>query len=149
MHPRMTRHDIQRIGITIRAVTRQHSRYWDPDIAWDVTTLGGACAYASYAMHKFLPKSTFILGTYDTPSALYTHCWVEYNGLIVDVTRTQFDEKAAAVSITTNEHQLYNAEMRGRKAVQEVRAWYAIPNWQSILLDQVIMKLGGRYEYSR
>lgn len=147
MAARMARHDIQRIGITVRAVTRRHTREWDPEIAWDYATLAGACAYASYAMHKFLPKSTFVLGAYDTPSALYSHCWVEYNGLIVDVTRTQFEEKCAAVSITTNEHNLYRAEMRGRKAVQEVRSWYAIHNWQSVLLDQVNQALGGRYDY--
>jgi len=97
---------------TAKAVRKEVQRWaykLEDDYAITPDTLRGACGIASFLLHEALEaqgiSSIFVMGRFwsrgysntpwaDSADPLYTnHCWLVVDGMIVDITATQFDEE--------------------------------------------------------
>lgn len=115
---RLVRHQVE---------TLAHEVFWPHAI--DADTLLGACGVASYVLSRVLKrvgiKCDFVMGRFgDITGDRGSHCWVEIpkEGLILDVTATQFDIPSA-VHVTSDEDGKYHPRFRNRKAVEELKEW--------------------------
>ena len=128
---RLVRHQFENLAVTV----------FDPQ-AIDTDTLLGACGIASYVLARVLKragvKCDFVMGSYSEEGQ--HHCWVEVHkeGLILDVTATQFGVPSV-VHVTSDEDRKYLPRVRNRRATEELKGW----NGQSHLrykseLDRVV-----------
>jgi len=100
----------------IRELLKEHSDWADPK------DMLGACGCASWALWTRLPSSRLVLGTWDD----ITHCWVEYDKYIVDITATQFGFAPVRIVLKNRKAgQLYVQESFNQKAVAELATWYS------------------------
>ena len=77
----------------------------------------GACGDASYLLAKFLKENgcgnfEYVLG--ERTVDFHSHAWLEKNGVIVDITADQFDDKDCHVLVTTDKswHNQFEEEDR-------------------------------------
>jgi len=91
------RDEIRRVATTVRKMVELDAM--DLDIADDLSTLEGACKYASYALSKMLPGSVYTYGRYLANGERHGHAWVEVDDVIVDITATQFDAEVAVTIV--------------------------------------------------
>ena len=79
--------------------------------------LSGMCAVASFVVKEMLKrhkiKSKVVQGYF--VEKFNTHCWVEVEKRIIDITATQFG-KYPEVVLTTNGHEWYNKEQHIKSA---------------------------------
>lgn len=90
--------------------------------------LTGLCAIASNHLYlqfkKHNIKSKFVKGYYKNNS----HCWVEVDDKIIDITATQFNVKQK-IFITNKNNKKYIKESVGLTALSGVKLWgYQNPN---------------------
>lgn len=115
---------IRRVGLVVRRFLRRLRRYYPESITEDFM---GACAIASTTLTRILKRcglpATFVLGRFYTPAGQHSsHAWVEVDGVIVDVTATQFG-KLPAVLFTKACDPRYDPYWRGRGALRIANGW--------------------------
>jgi hypothetical protein len=88
---------------------------------WFSENLNGACAIASFALYEFLQKQSlkckFILGKYIDN----THCWVELENQIIDLTATQFGSEHKVYTPIKDDN--YCPQYYNKFALNIVRGW--------------------------
>lgn len=86
---------------------------------------GGACGFMSYAMYLLLRrlgiKSKLVVAGGDFIGC--SHCWVEVDGLIVDLTATQFGYKRPVQVVTRPSEWHKPVKYRGAAALRELKTW--------------------------
>jgi|SRR5579871_1625802 len=86
---------------------------------------GGACGLMSYALYTALKRlgRKPVLALAGPPTQSFQHCWVEVDGLIVDLTATQFGY-TKPVQITTRPSEWHKPlKFKGRRVITEIKRW--------------------------
>lgn len=119
------------LGKAIRAEV-QHWIWLNDNSEINPDNLFGGCAIASYTLYKALIKlghqPKFIMRENDCTS----HCWVELNDHVIDLTATQFNMSLPKVLITKRDDYFksipelikYTDKFCNRGAVRIVNQWY-------------------------
>ena len=117
-----------RLGRMVRA------SLWDQYSEQINDTFGGECGRAAYLLHKVLPESILIFGSWVADgNTMGCHCWVEYKDYILDPTATQFNKRCRVYAIKKDGPAAkihYKAEKRGKEAVNYVADWYHPRTWR-------------------
>lgn len=100
---------------------------------------GGECGRAAYLLHRVVPDSVLIFGSWIEADGRSggCHCWVEYKDYIIDPTATQFDKHCRVYAIkkdgvVAKAH--YKEQKRGRSAVAFIDDWYSPRTWKKDVL---------------
>jgi len=119
----MTPSDFKRLGLMLRKELKPFVDEHTPEDFYG--NFGGACGFMSYAMYLLLrrlgekPKLAVAGGIYVGCS----HCWVEVDGYIVDLTATQFGYKKPVQVVTRPSEWHKPRKYEGRKALAELKSW--------------------------
>lgn len=97
----------------------------DHDIGKD---LSGACAIASYALWRVLKAKGHYATLVHNTDTYESHCWVEVNGHIVDITASQYGGPDVSISLIGDGPEwayAYRFKHRrtNKEAVHEVKLW--------------------------
>jgi hypothetical protein len=110
----------------------------------DSENLWGACGYASYGLYRMIPGSVLVIGSYKAKHTLgFTHCWVETEDKIIDLTATQFglQSKIYILKKNGNRAKKYTPKMKGKKAIIELNSWDYPANWKINLSRRLKRKI--------
>jgi hypothetical protein len=120
--------------------------------AVDTYSLDGMCAIASYTLQQVLLdheyESEFVLAILDIDDLNCSHCWVEIDGWIIDITATQFGpeyNEVHIVPIGDNDpiNNIYGG--RNQKTVKTpmiFAAWGATgPHYHMIWINELVRRL--------
>lgn len=100
--------------------------------------MGGACGVASMHLLNLANKRgfnpTFVSGFFAGPKNIISksggHCWIEYDGHIIDVTATQFCRSYNQIHVVRNDNKRYQGNFRTRdltKAINNHLTWTSYP----------------------
>ena len=119
----MTPSDLKRLGLMLR---RELKPFIDENTPKDFYgNFGGACGFMSYAMYQLLrrlgekPRLAVAGGIF----AGCSHCWVEIDGYIVDLTATQFGYTRPVQVVTRPSEWHKPRKYEGAAALRELRTW--------------------------
>jgi len=87
---------------------------------------GGACGVMSYAMYQVLKRLGLkpVLALAGPQTQTFQHCWVEVDGLIVDLTATQFGYDKT-VQVTSRPSEWHKPlKYRGHRVINELKTWH-------------------------
>jgi len=107
------------IKTDLASKVRDAVRIWTEHSCEIDTTLGGACAIASYTLWQAFDASEIDARFVLYNGTLGSHCWVESDGKIFDITATQFGGPEVAV-FDTSEHPDWFAEAISFDSVKDV-----------------------------
>lgn len=121
----LTKRQLQKAG-RIAAEVREVMESLEKDYGCRGQDLAGMCSLASHLLQYRLARAglpaVFVQGYY----AQYEHCWVYLDGIILDVTATQFEARGAFPKIHICPRlgpagRRYKTERRGLRAVRFIR----------------------------
>jgi len=94
----------------------------------DAEDFEGACGCASWALWQVLPNSVLVLGKW---ADCGTHCWLEYEDYLIDITASQFGLSPIRVLLKRGKSaSKYKMDQRNREVVEALDSWYP-NNWKS------------------
>jgi hypothetical protein len=123
---------IQRF-IKLAGVARNHIVRYMPE--WD-NDLNGACGVATFHLmalaNKHGTSPTFVAGLFslNQDEEEHGHCWIEYDGYIIDITAAQFDEELPLVHVVPapDVHYIYDFKTNDLdEAYNEIAYWVEYP----------------------
>lgn len=130
----MRRQELRRISLLVRSVIERRVRAAfeanpQRDLG-DPEDLCGSCGLAAWALWRTLPGTTLVIGKWNA----ITHCWVELDGHIIDITATQFNFKSPARILVKDGKPAakYEVESTNQKADAELSTWY-LGEWRQEL----------------
>jgi hypothetical protein len=113
-----------------KTIEDERKKNHDAKVVWS-QDLCGACAVASSLLTHELKKqgvnSFLVIGQYIRGDVPWTHCWVETNSDIIDITATQFGIEQK-VFLSDKRNSAYKRDFFGKAASKEVTQWYGYQN---------------------
>ena len=107
-------------------------------------SLAGICSACSLALAAALQdkgiKAEIVLGYYGSPYARNFHVWVEVDGVIIDVTATQFRRNLRKVTVRKKGHRQYCAKERVDDLSGFLLRMHPVP--RSVFFDMAGVKYG-------
>lgn len=90
--------------------------------------LWSACGIASYYLMMMAKKRgiyvTFCYGNFDKK---FSHCWISYNGLVYDITATQFKVKEKVYITDGTRYKTDQIFKKPKYAFRMIRSWCNYP----------------------